>query len=111
MKNTPSVLRNLLTVALVFSAPFNLVHAQTPVPAQATLSTATAEAPATQAPTVPKKWKCKADNLVSGNYSGGKYAFIHLSPYHYGGSYAATVNGDVATGTTKDGTPFECRLE
>lgn len=69
-------------------------------------SGSSSEAPVT---TVQKKWVCEAQNLVSGNYSGGGYANIHLSPYSYGGSYPVVKNGDTATGTTKDGTKFVCK--
>lgn len=64
-----------------------------------------------EAPAVEKKWVCTADGLASFRYSGGDWAYIHLSPYPNGGSYPATKTGSIATGKTKDGTPFTCKEE
>jgi len=53
-------------------------------------------------------WRCSAPGMASGTYDGGSHAYIHLSAYPNGGSYAVTRKGKVATGKTKDGTPFRC---
>ena len=64
----------------------------------------------TAAPAVEAKWVCNADNMVSGRYSGGDWAIIHLAAYAYGGSYKIAEKGEsVVKGKTKDGTPFECK--
>lgn len=54
-------------------------------------------------------WKCSAPGLVSGSYDGGATAYIHLQGFPSGGSYAVTKNGNVASGTTANGTRFTCR--
>lgn len=53
-------------------------------------------------------WTCSASGMVSGSYDGGSIAYIHLSGYPDGGTYAVTKNGKRATGTTKNGTKFTC---
>ena len=57
-----------------------------------------------------KKWVCDAPGLISGSYFGGTYASIHLSPYAGGGSYPVVKDGDTATGTSKDGRAFVCKV-
>jgi hypothetical protein len=54
-------------------------------------------------------WKCSAPGLVSGSYDGGASAYIHLKGFPSGGTYPVTKKGNVATGTTKNGTKFTCR--
>ncbi len=56
-----------------------------------------------------KAWKCSAHGLVSGSYSGGSTAYIHLSGFSTGGTYPVTKKGKVATGVTANGTKFTCR--
>lgn len=56
-----------------------------------------------------KAWKCSAPGLVSGSYSGGSTAYIHLSGFSTGGTYPVTRKGNVATGVTANGTKFTCR--
>lgn len=67
---------------------------------------------ATPAPTkksAGSNWQCTAQNLISANYDGGSDAYVHLSPYSYGGNYSVTKNADgSATGTTANGTKFTC---
>ncbi len=64
----------------------------------------------TTAPEADAKWVCTAANMVSGRYTGGDWAFIHLAAYPSGGSYKVAEKTDtVAKGVTKDGTPFECK--
>lgn len=54
-------------------------------------------------------WKCSAPGLVSGSYDGGSSAYIHLKGFQSGGTYPVSKKGNVATGTTKNGTKFTCR--
>lgn len=56
-------------------------------------------------------WECTAKGLVNSHYTGSSHAMIHLSGYSSGGSYQVTLNEQktVASGTTKDGTPFTCK--
>lgn len=58
----------------------------------------------------PKKWVCEADGLANFRYSGGDWAYIHLSSYSYGHEYRVKKNevGDIARGVTQDTTPFVC---
>ena len=64
----------------------------------------------TASPTADAKWVCTAANMVSGRYTGGDWAFIHLAAYSNGGSYKIVEKSEsVAKGVTKDGTPFECK--
>ncbi len=58
---------------------------------------------------VKKQWTCEASNLKASNYSGGAYAYVHLSSYSSGGSYPVVKEGSTATGTTADGTKFVCK--
>ena len=55
-------------------------------------------------------WSCSAESMVSGSYSGGSTASIHLSAYSSGGTYGVTksADGKTASGKTGDGTPFTC---
>lgn len=55
-------------------------------------------------------WRCEAEGLVNGYYTGDGTAMIHLRRYNTGGRYEVSKNdaGDEATGTTADGTPFKC---
>lgn len=53
-------------------------------------------------------WKCSAPGMQSGTYDGGTMAYIHLSAYPNGKSYAVTKKGKTATGVTSDGTRFTC---
>ena len=55
-----------------------------------------------------KKWACQAPNLVTANYTGGGYAYVHLSGFTTGGNYPVVKNGSIATGTTANGTKFTC---
>ncbi len=55
-------------------------------------------------------WKCTAPALKNSDYQGGATAYIHLQAYSSGGYYPVTKNGNVATGVTKDGTKFTCKL-
>ena len=59
------------------------------------------------------EWKCVADGIVDFRFSGGKYAYIHLSSYSRGDDYFVKFNETktVAKGTTGDGTPFTCFLK
>lgn len=64
----------------------------------------------TIAPVAEAKWVCTAPNMVSGRYTGGDWAFIHLAAYQSGGSYKIVEKSDTAVkGVTKDGTSFECK--
>ena len=64
----------------------------------------------TAAPAAEAKWVCTAPNMVSGRYTGGDWAFIHLAAYQSGGSYKLLEKSEsVVKGVTKDGTPFECK--
>lgn len=57
-------------------------------------------------------WECTAKNLQSGSYTGGDYAYIHLSAYNNGGNYKVDkVSSNEVVGTTKDNTPFRCVLK
>lgn len=53
-------------------------------------------------------WSCSAKGMVSGRYTGGTSAYIHLAGFSAGGQYPVTVSDGVATGKTKNGTPFTC---
>lgn len=55
-------------------------------------------------------WTCSAAGMISGGYSGGDYANIHLQGYSTGGSYRVKLNDQKteAKGETKNGTPFTC---
>ena len=59
------------------------------------------------------EWKCVADGIKNFRFSGGKYAYIHLSSYSSGDRYFVKFNKTktVAKGTTGDGTPFTCSLK
>jgi hypothetical protein len=46
--------------------------------------------------------------MVSGAYDGGSSAYIHLSGFPDGGTYAVQKKGKRASGTTKNGTKFVC---
>jgi hypothetical protein len=60
-------------------------------------------------PAQASSWKCSAKGIVSGSYSGGSKAYIHLRPYTSGGQYSVKkVNANKVTGKTKNGTPFTC---
>ena len=64
----------------------------------------------TATPAADAKWVCSAPNMVSGRYTGGDWAFIHLAAYQSGGSYRLLEKSvSVVKGVTKDGTPFECK--
>lgn len=64
----------------------------------------------TATPAAEAKWVCTAPNMVSGRYTGGDWAFIHLAAYQSGGSYRLLEKSEfVVKGVTKDGTPFECK--
>ena len=55
-------------------------------------------------------WGCTASGLVNSHYTGGDSALIHLQGFSSGGNYAVTksADGNVATGTTANGTAFQC---
>jgi hypothetical protein len=55
-------------------------------------------------------WKCSANGLVNSHYAGGDTAMIQLQGFSSGGQYMATksVDGSTATGTTANGTAFNC---
>jgi hypothetical protein len=55
-------------------------------------------------------WSCSARGMVMGRYGGGDDAYIQLSGFARGGDYPVKLNqqGNVATGTTGNGTPFTC---
>lgn len=55
-----------------------------------------------------EKWKCSAAGLIAATYTGGATAYIHLSPFAYGGNYKVTKKGSKATGVTANGTRFTC---
>lgn len=61
-------------------------------------------------PSFAEDWSCSARGIVSGSYSGGSSAYIHLAGYNTGNDYPATRRGNVASGVTKDGTHFTCRM-
>jgi len=56
-------------------------------------------------------WQCSAQGMVDGSYGGGETAYIHLQGYSTGGDYRVKLNdqGNEASGTTANGTPFTCR--
>lgn len=56
------------------------------------------------------RWNCSAQNIKQFSYDGGEYAFIQLAQYETGGTYPVKRTGDIASGLTKNNTPFECRL-
>ena len=61
-------------------------------------------------PAAESTWVCSAQNMLSGSYKGGDYAYIQLAGYSFGGSYKIVEKSDsTAKGVTKDGTPFECK--
>jgi hypothetical protein len=47
---------------------------------------------------------------VNSRYTGGDTALIHLQGFSSGGNYPVTksADGNVATGTTANGTAFQC---
>ena len=55
-------------------------------------------------------WQCEARGLVSANYDGTSYAYVHLQGYSQGARYKVELNEAMteATGTTGNGTPFTC---
>jgi len=55
-------------------------------------------------------WACSASGLVNSHYTGGDTALIHLQGFSSGGNYPVTksADGNVATGTTANGTDFQC---
>lgn len=54
-------------------------------------------------------WTCSAPGLVSGSYDGGAMAYIHLTGFPDGGTYAVLKSGSSkVTGVTKNGTKFTC---
>jgi hypothetical protein len=55
-------------------------------------------------------WACSASGLVNSRYTGGDTALIHLQGFSSGGNYPVTksADGNVATGTTANGTAFQC---
>lgn len=62
------------------------------------------------APGSGQPWECTASGLVNSHYTGGDSALIHLQGFSSGGNYAVTksADGNVATGTTANGTAFQC---
>lgn len=56
-----------------------------------------------------QKWTCTAPALKNSGYEGGSTAYIHLEGFKRGGRYAVSRKGNVATGTTANGTAFTCR--
>ena len=58
-------------------------------------------------------WVCSASGLVNSHYTGGSTALIHLQGFSSGGNYPVTksADGNVATGTTGNGTAFQCVKE
>ena len=56
-------------------------------------------------------WTCSATGMVSAKYDGSGYAYIHLSGFQSGGSYAVKLNDakTEASGVTANGTPFSCK--
>ncbi len=61
-------------------------------------------------PSSAESWACSAPGIVSGSYGGGGSAYIHLTGYSTGNDYPVTRQGNVASGVTKDGTHFTCRM-
>ena len=59
---------------------------------------------------VSSAWACSASGLVNSHYTGGDTALIHLQGFSSGGNYPVTksADGNVATGTTANGTAFQC---
>lgn len=55
-------------------------------------------------------WACSSSGLVNSHYTGGDTALIHLQGFSSGGNYPVTksADGNVATGTTANGTAFQC---
>lgn len=55
-------------------------------------------------------WQCEAKKMVSSNYDGSNYAYVHLQGYPQGARYKVELNDAMteATGKTGDGTPFTC---
>jgi hypothetical protein len=55
-------------------------------------------------------WACSASGLVNSHYIGGGTALIHLQGFSSGGNYPVTksADGNVAKGTTGNGTEFQC---
>lgn len=64
-------------------------------------------------PGVSPSWVCSASGLVNSHYTGGSTALIHLQGFSSGGNYPVTksADGSVATGTTANGTAFQCVKE
>ena len=57
------------------------------------------------------KWACTAAEIQNSSYDGSDVAFVHLLGYPNGRSYPVVKNsqGNEATGTTGNGTPFVCK--
>jgi hypothetical protein len=57
------------------------------------------------------KWTCTAAGIQNSSYDGSDFAFVHLSGFPNGRSYPVVKNsqGNEATGTTGNGTPFVCK--
>lgn len=55
-------------------------------------------------------WICEAKGMVSSNYDGSNYAYVHLQGYSQGARYKIQLNEGMteATGKTGNGTPFSC---
>lgn len=103
--NTCTLFQNVL-VAMVLALGGGSV-----ISAEQTTSVGNSDQEKVIQPVKEKKWGCKAPNLVTFRYSGGDNAYIHLSPYSYGGDYRVTKNGITATGETANGTTFVCKEE
>jgi hypothetical protein len=57
------------------------------------------------------KWICTAAGIQNSSYDGSNFAFVHLSGFPNGRNYPVVKNsqGNEATGTTGNGTPFVCK--
>lgn len=58
------------------------------------------------------KWTCTASGIMdTSNYDGSDFAYIQLTGFARGHSYQVVKNsqGNEATGTTANGTPFVCK--
>ena len=57
------------------------------------------------------KWTCTAPGIQNSSYDGSDFAFVHLLGFPNGRSYPVVKNsqGNEATGTTGNGTPFVCK--
>ena len=55
-------------------------------------------------------WACSASGLLNSHYTGGGTALIHLQGFNSGCNYPVTksADGNVAMGTTANGTAFQC---